>query len=869
MDGSAPLELGEAGRLPVDVVLQRLGSSQNGLSTSDAAARLKQFGPNSLGTHRTTALQILVRQLRNPLLILLAGAAAVSFAVSDRTSALIILGISGLSVGLSFVNEFRAEKVAEELHARIQHRELVLRDGTVHQVDVTDLVPGDVVLLDVGDVVPADLRLIASGAMECDEAVVTGESMPVAKTDAATPAGDSPLDLPSCALMGTVVKSGSGRGVVVRTGRASTFGKIAAQIRRAPAETAFETGLRDFSLLLVKVTAILVVPIFVLNAVFGRPVLDSLLFALAIAVGMTPQLLPAVVTVSLSFGARKLAARSVLVKRLISIEDLGNITVLFTDKTGTLTQGAINFEAAVDPSGQPSNDVFRLGLICNSAQLDDKGVPKGNPLDVALWQAPQANHDLLQGVKRDSLIPFDYDRQRITVVVDDSSRRRVVTKGAPEAVLRRCGDVPQAAKDWLNAAFDAGQRVVAVAAGDAGSSDAPPTEENMHLEGFLVFNDPIKPDAARSLQRLAQLAVEVKVITGDNDRVARRLCADVGMPVKGVLVGSEIEGMDDASLAKAIAETTIFSRVTPEQKSRVIRLERTLGSDVGFLGDGVNDAVALHDADVGISVDSGTDVAKDAADIVLLDKDLGILADGVLEGRQIFSNTIKYVLMGTSSNFGNMFSAAGASLFLPFLPMSATQILLLNLLYDSSEISIPTDRVDPEMVRRPAHWDIGFIRRFMILFGPISSVFDFATFGVMIFIFHAGEHLFQSGWFVESLATQTLVIFVIRTRRVPFLRSRPGTLLAAASIGCVLVGVSIPFSPLAGWFGFSPLPPLYFLVVGVMVTIYLVLAELAKVLFYRWVKPDKPVSIALAAPQRRVHRLQTNWWSRGPAPGRA
>ncbi|HET9780895.1 MAG TPA: magnesium-translocating P-type ATPase [Candidatus Dormibacteraeota bacterium] len=858
MSISSSLELSEAGRLPAADVMARLETSPAGLSTAEASARLRQFGPNSLGTHRTTALEILLRQLRNPLLILLAGAAAVSFAVSDRTSALIILAISGLSVGLSFANEFRAERVAEELHARIQHRELVVRDGTVHQVDVTDLVPGDVVLLDVGDVVPADLRLIESAAMECDEAVVTGESMPVAKTDAATPAGDSPLDLPSCALMGTVVKAGRARGVVIRTGRASSFGKIAAQIRRAPAETAFETGLRDFSLLLVKVTAVLVVPIFLLNAVFGRPVLDSLLFALAIAVGMTPQLLPAVVTVSLSFGARKLAARRVLVKRLISIEDLGNITVLFTDKTGTLTEGAINFVSGVDASGNPSAAVFRLGLICNSAELDDKGQPKGNPLDVALWQAPQAKPDLLQGVKRLSMVPFDYERQRITVTVDDSSQRRVITKGAPEAIFERCRDVPQAARDWLGAAFDAGQRVVAVASGSA--------EEEMQLDGFLVFNDPLKDDAAQSLERLAQLAVEVKVITGDNDRVARRLCSDVGMPVKGVLVGSQIESMDDKALGAALPQTTIFSRVTPEQKSRVIRVQRSLGSDVGFLGDGVNDAVALHDADVGISVDSATDVAKDAADIVLLDKDLGILADGVLEGRQIFSNTIKYVLMGTSSNFGNMFSAAGASLFLPFLPMSATQILLLNLLYDTSEISIPTDRVDPEMVQRPAHWDIGFIRRFMVLFGPISSVFDFATFGVMLLIFHAHEHLFQSGWFVESLATQTLVIFVIRTRRVPFLRSRPGTLLAAASIGCVVVGASIPFSPLAGWFGFSPLPPFYFLVVGLMVIVYLALAELAKVLFYRWVKPEGPVSIELPEHQRRVHRLQTNWWTRRAAP---
>jgi Mg2+-importing ATPase len=862
------LQLADAARLSPDEVMARLGTSPAGLSSSEAQARLKSYGPNRLGTHHVSGLEVLLRQLRNPLLVLLAAAAVISFIVADRTSAIVILAISGMSVGLSFFNEFRAERVAEELHARIRARELVVRDGTVRQVDVTELVLGDIVVLEVGDIVPADLRLIDVSAMECDEAVVTGESMPVVKTSAVTAAGDSPLDLPGCALMGTVVKAGRGRGVVVRTGRASTFGKIASEIQRAPQETAFQAGLRNFSLLLVKVTAILVVPIFLLNALFGRPILASLLFALAIAVGMTPQLLPAVVTISLSFGARRLASRSVLVKRLISIEDLGNITVLFTDKTGTLTEGTINFLDAVDASGRPSADVFRLGLMCNSAEIDQKGEPKGNLLDVALWKAPDAKPDLISGVKRLSDVPFDYDRKRMTIVVDDSGRRRIIIKGAPEAVFEHCGEVGEPAKGWLTSAFDAGRRVVAVASADV-SGDAEPQEQNLALDGFLAFTDPVKQDAAGSLQRLDRLGVEVKVITGDNDRVARRLCQDVGMAVKGVITGADIAAMDDAALRGVLASTTIFSRVSPEQKSRVIRLQRSLGSDVGFLGDGVNDTVALHDADVGISVDSAIDVAKDAADIVLLDKHLGILAEGVLEGRQIFANTIKYVLMGTSSNFGNMFSAAGASLFLPFLPMTATQILLNNLLYDTSEMTIPTDRVDEEMVRRPAHWDIAFIRRFMVLFGPISSLFDFLTFGVLLLVFKASASLFQTGWFVESLATQTLVIFVIRTRRVPFFRSRPGRLLTAASIASVVVGAAIPFSPVAGWFGFSRLPALYFLVVGGMVAVYLVLAELVKALFYRWVQPVRPLSVALQHPARRAHRIQTGWWGEPGSTGRA
>ncbi|HEV2413244.1 MAG TPA: magnesium-translocating P-type ATPase [Candidatus Dormibacteraeota bacterium] len=856
------LELTEAARLPSSEVLTRLGSSESGLTTQEATARLKTYGPNSLGTHGVTAGEVLLRQLRNPLLILLAGAAVISFLVGDRTSASIILAISSLSVGLSFFNEYRSEQVAEELHARIRHKELVLRDGSPSQVDVTALVPGDVVLLDVGDVVPADLRLLEVSALECDEAVVTGESMPVAKTAAVEAQGDSSLDLPSCALMGTVVKAGRGRGVVVRTGRNSTFGHIAAEIKRQPAETAFQAGLRDFSLLLVKVTAALIVPIFLLNWLFGRPLLDSLLFALAIAVGMTPQLLPAVVTVSLSFGASRLASRSVLVKRLISIEDLGNITVLFTDKTGTLTEGAIDFVDSVDAAGKSSPDVLRLGLLCSSAQFDERGEPNGNPLDVALWRAPGAKRELVQGVNRVNEIPFDYERKRATIVLEESGQSWIVSKGAPESVLARCHDVPESAHTWLNAAFDEGRRVVAVASRDlpAGSQDSDDTD--LELDGFLVFTDPLKKDAAQSLDRLSRLGVEVKIVTGDNDRVARRLCVDVGLEVNGVLTGADLDRMDDSALSMALASTTIFSRVTPEQKSRVIRLQRSLGSDVGFLGDGVNDAVALHDADVGISVDSATDVAKDAADIVLLDKDLGILGEGILEGRQIFSNTIKYVLMGTSSNFGNMFSAAGASLFLPFLPMTAPQILLNNLLYDTSEMTIPTDRVDEELVRRPAHWDIAFIRRFMVLFGPISSIFDFLTFGVMLLVFRAGAHLFQTGWFVESLATQTLVIFVIRTRQVPFFRSRPGTLLAAASIASVVVGTAIALSPLGSWFGFVPLPWQYFVVVGAMVAVYLALAEAAKAVFYRWTRPATPLSIALAQPGRRVHRLQTYWWGR-------
>jgi P-type Mg2+ transporter len=853
------LELATAARAPIETVLPRLGTAPAGLSSAEAVERLRRFGPNSLGGGGVSAFAVLRRQLRNPLLLLLGAGALISFAVGEHTDGVMILAITGVSVGLSFFNEYRSERIAQDLHDRIRHHALTLRDGRPTRVDVVDLVPGDVVTLSTGDVVPADLRLLEVRSLECDEAVITGESMPVAKTAApAAPAG-SPLDLPSCALMGTVVKAGGGTGVVVATGRASAFGAIAAQLDRSPGETAFQAGLRAFSMLLVKVTLVLTAAILVLNWALGHPLLESALFALAIAVGMTPQLLPAIVTVSLSLGARRLAAHSVLVKRLISIEDLGNITVLFTDKTGTLTEGRIEFLGAFDAAGAESTEVRARGLICSSITVPADGEPEGNPLDVALWRGAPAERERAASLHRLTEIPFDYERQRITVVVEDAGTRRLITKGAPEAVLGRCVDVPPATEAWLQAAFAAGRRVVAVASRELATGDA--GEADLALDGFLVFTDPVKVDAHKSVGRLQKLGVEIKLVTGDNDRVAQRVCEDVGLAVKGVVTGAEIEAAGDEALKAALARATIFSRVTPEQKSRLIRLQRSLGADVGFLGDGVNDAVALHDADVGISVDTGADVAKDAADIVLLGKDLGILADGVLEGRRIFTNTVKYVLMGTSSNFGNMFSAAGASLFLPFLPMTATQILLNNLLYDVSEMTIPTDAVDGENMRRPAHWDVGFIRRFMLLFGPLSSIFDFLTFGVMMSLFAAKANLFQTGWFVESLATQTLVIFVIRTRRVPFIRSRPGIALAITSIAAVAVAATLPFTPVAAWLGFRPLPPLYFLVLGAMVAVYLALAETAKAVFYRRLHTPELLARPLAGFERRAHRIQTRWFN--------
>jgi P-type Mg2+ transporter len=858
------LDLAAAAVLEPGVVLGRLASSEQGLAAEEARRRLEEVGPNVLRSHGARFWSVLARQFRSFLLALLLSAAVVSAAVGETTEAGIILTIVGLSVGLGFVNEFRSEKAVEALHSQIRRTALVERDGRAQQVDVVGLVPGDVVRVRVGDIVPADLRLLETSGLECDESVLTGESAAAGKT-AAAGRGESPLDLPCCAFMGTVVHSGDGRGVVVQTGPRTAFGGIALRLGERHEQTAFQRGLQDYSRMLVVITGVLAASIFVLNAALGRSLLESLLFSLAIAVGMTPQLLPAIVTVSLATGARRLVKQSVVVKRLVAIEDLGNVDVMFTDKTGTLTEGRVAFEHALDEAGRPQPDVLTLGLVANEATLESGAVVGGNDLDRALWEAPAARAD---GWLRVAEAPFDYERQLGSVLADGPAGRLLVAKGAPEAILARCSDVPGGAQATLDRLFAAGSRVVAVAtiAADKLTALTPADERDLDLRGFLCFADPPKADAAPSLERLAELGVTVKIVTGDNGRVAEKVCSDLGMQSLATLTGAELEAMSDAALAEALPHTTIFARVTPEQKSRVIRAQRALGSDVGFLGDGVNDAIALHDADVGISVDTATDVAKDAADVVLLEKDLGVLADGVSEGRRIFANTIKYVLMGTSSNFGNMFSAAGASLFLSFLPMLPGQILLNNLLYDVSELTIPTDNVDEELLARPSQWDIGFIRRFMFLFGPISSLYDFLTFAVMIYGFDAGATLFRSGWFVESLATQTLVIFVIRTRRIPFFHSRPSRPLLATTLACAAVGVILPYSPLAGLLGFEPLPLDFLAVLALMVVTYLALVELGKYIFFtRLGQAARPLAIKPPHKERRIQRRAAGWSLQRPS----
>lgn len=826
-------------------VLTGLGvTADAGLPVAEVAHRSARFGPNAVASHRARFLSVLWHQLRSPLLGLLVGAAVVSFFVGERGSAIIITVIVALSVGLGFVNEYRAEKAAESLHSQITHTAVVTRDGRPSPVDVTTLVPGDIVDLHLGDIVPADLRLLTVTGLECDESALTGESLPVAKSTEPTGPGAPLAELTGCALMGTVVNAGGGRGVVVATGADTEFGAIAAGLGTHQVDTAFQVGLRKFSMLLVSVAGVLTTLVFIANVALHKPVLDALLFSLAIAVGITPQLLPAVVSSSLAAGSRRMTRIKVLVKRLVCIEDLGDVTVLFTDKTGTLTRGEITYLRAVPADADPAQAVLRWGLL--STETSGAG---GNPLDRSLWAAAAtaAERPALDATTPLAVLPFDHERQMVSVLVrDGAGATTLVTKGAPETVLDRCVDVPTAARTALEGEFAAGNRVVAVATRAVPAADSSPAtgltaadEHDLVLSGLLVFADPPKPDAAAALARLAGLGVEVKVVTGDNATVAVRVCTDLGLgtgtggATPGVLTGVQIDALDDPALAAAIPGTTVFARVSPEHKARIVRVQRTTGNGVAFLGDGVNDALALHAADVGISVDSATDVAKDAADVILLEKDLDVLADGATEGRRIFANTVKYVLMGTSSNFGNMFSAAGASVFLSFLPMLPSQILLNNLLYDAGQLAIPTDHVDDEQLRRPSHWDIGFIRRFMLVFGPLSSVFDLITFGVMLWVFDSGPAQFRSGWFVESLATQALIVFAIRTRRIPFFRSRPSLPLTLTTAAVVLVGAVLPATPLAHTLGFQPLPAAFYAVLAGMTVAYLGLVEVGKIVFYR------------------------------------
>ncbi|HYL55590.1 MAG TPA: magnesium-translocating P-type ATPase [Gemmatimonadales bacterium] len=825
-------------------VCARLEAPVSGLSGSAAAHRLDRYGPNLLRSRPEPALaRRLLSRFRNPLVVLLVAASALAAVTGDVTSCVVITTIVLLSVVLDSVQEHRADRAAEQLRRSVAVRVTALRDGGRVELPVADLVPGDVVLLCAGDLVPADARVLAARDCFVNQALLTGEPYPVEKH--AVEEGEPDVELAGASgavFMGTSVVSGTASVLVCRTGAGTALGEIGAALAAKPPPTAFEIGTRNFGLLILRLAMLMVLFVILVNTVRHRPWLESFLFAVALAVGLTPELLPMIVSVTLSRGALRMATKRVIVKRLAAIHDLGSMNVLCTDKTGTLTEARIRLERHLDPAGRSSQRTLELAYV-NS--VFESGLK--SPLDEAILRHGEI--DVRGWEKRDE-VPFDFERRRVSVLAAHGRVRLLVVKGALEDILqlstRYEGDGPHdlraldaAARQELLGRFEGlgreGYRVLGVAwkpmppaARRASRTD----EVDLVFTGFACFEDPPKASAAVALRALAASGVSVKILTGDNEIVTQHLCAELGLPVAGVLTGAELQRLGDQALGAKVGGTTLFCRVTPPQKNRIILALKRRGHVVGYLGDGINDAPSLHSADVGISVDSGVDVAKEVADLILLERDLGVLHDGVVEGRRTFGNIMKYIMMATSSNFGNMFSMAAASLVLPFLPMLPTQVLLNNLLYDVSEIPIPMDRVDDVYIRRPHRWDMTFIRNFMLAVGPVSSVFDFLTFYVMLHVFRAGEALFHTGWFIESLATQVLVIFVIRTRGSPF-RSRSSRLLATTSLAVVATAVLLPFTPLGVGLGFVAPPAAFFLILAAMVVVYLAGVELVKRWFYR------------------------------------
>jgi Mg2+-importing ATPase len=820
-----------------------LQTSLTGLTTDEARRRLAQFGPNALeARERATALKVFLRQFSSPIVVILLGATVLSALLADYTDALIILAIVLASAILSFVQEYSAGNAVARLQQQLSVTATVLRDGRQQEIPAAEVVPGDIILLSAGDLVPADGVVLEARDFFVNQAVLTGETFPAEKHPGTVPEKASLAERTNMIFMGTIVHSGIARVLIVATGRRTAFGQIAHRLRVRPPETEFERGVRRLGYLLSEVMFVLVLVIFAVNVLLDKPVLDSLLFSVALAVGLTPQLLPAIISINLSRGAQAMARQGVIVRRLVAIENFGSMDVLCTDKTGTLTVGVVQLDAALDVAGNPSADVLCYAYINARLQTGLR-----NPLDEAILK--QAGMETASVEKVDE-IPYDFVRKRLTVVVRESGAPAplLITKGALAQVLAACTKVAvdgqvvplsESHRQEIERRFAAwseqGYRVLGVAVRPVPEPKDTYTrddEREMTFVGFLLFFDPPKEDVGEVLADLAALGVKVKIITGDNCLVARHVAETVGLPVRGILTGADLDAMHDEALWRAVEETTIFAEVDPNQKERIIHALQKMGHVVGYMGDGINDAPPLHAADVGISVDTAVDVAKDAADLVLLRRDLTVLHQGIVEGRRTFANTLKYVFMATSANFGNMFSMAGASLLLPFLPMLPKQILLINFLTDLPELTIATDAVDEERIARPRRWDVGFIRRFMLVFGPLSSVFDYATFGVLLWIAGADQALFHTGWFVESVLSAGLVVFALRTR-LPIRRSRPGRALLFTSLAVGIVTVLLPYIPVVALFGFRPLPSEVLGLVFLIVLAYLLAAELLKRRFYR------------------------------------
>jgi Mg2+-importing ATPase len=848
---------GEFWCIPEGELLALLETTRSGLEPLEARRRFDSA--NLIGGERGRGVfTLLLSQFKSPIILILLFATGLSFFLHDPFDALIILSIVAVSGFLGFFQEYGANETVAKLSQVLKSTSRVLRDGLEARVPSDEIVPGDVILLAAGDSVPGDCYLLESKNLFADEAVLTGETFPAEKSPGIVPVEAPPARRMNTLFAGTHVVSGTGRAVVVRTGKDTDFGKIAGRLRLKAPETEFQRGVRRFGSLLLEITLMLVIAIFAVNVFLHRHVLDSFLFSLALAVGLTPQLLPVIVSINLSHGAKGMAARKVIVKRLASIENFGSMDVLCSDKTGTLTEGVVRVRSALSPRGGEDDRVL-LGAFLNSAFVTGFT----NPIDEAIRTHKKFD---LPGYTKIDEVPYDFVRKRLSVLLSAGGRRFMITKGAVTELLGCCANAAdgpaddaghggagvllsvingarpiEEGRDRILTRFESmsreGYRLIGVAVKDGGTLRRLSTEDEngMTFAGFIVLHDPLKRGVAGTVMELRGLGVSLKIVSGDNRFVAETVAKGLGLPDPRVLTGGELRRVSDASLLKLAVETDAFAEIEPNQKERIILALKKSGHVVGYLGDGINDAPALHSADVGISVNGAVSVAKEAADIVLLEKDLGVLRDGILMGRHTFANTLKYVFMATSANFGNMFSMAGASLFLPFLPLLPKQILLTNLLTDVPEMTIASDHVDDEMVKRPRKWNIGFIRSFMLVFGLLSSFFDYATFAALRLIFRAGEAQFRTGWFVESVVSASLVVLVVRTRRF-FLRSRPRAPLALATLSVVAFAAALPYIPTARVFGLVPVPPRFLLSLAAIVAAYILSAEVLKRLFYRRVK---------------------------------
>lgn len=836
----------EAARQTGDEVLRDLRTSLNGLTASEAEERAATAGPNEVAQEKPPGPFLrLLRIVRNPLVILLAALSSISYVTGDARAGTVMALMVALSAGLRFLQESRADAAAAELKAMIHVTASVLRDGKLQEIPLRDLVPGDILQLSAGDMIPGDVRVLASKDLFVTQGSLTGESLPIEKFHDAEPAeAASPIELKNICFMGTSVESGSATAVVVVTGSRTYFGSMASSIVEEHPPTSFDIGLNGFTWLMIHLMMIMVPLVFLINGLTKRDWQSAFFFALAVAVGLTPEMLPMIVSVCLAKGALAMSRRKVIVKRLNAIQNFGGMDLLCTDKTGTLTEDRVVLMRHCDVSGEESEAVLLNGYLISYFQTGLK-----NLLDRAILDSPDfRDKTLLESYKKLDEIPFDFTRRMMSVLVQDPEGKVVLlTKGAPEEVFQHCSqfelqgkispmdpDLILELKDEYESLSSDGFRVLAVASKELpakqGCSKA--DECDLVLRGYVAFLDPAKATAAGAIQTLRRHGVGVKILTGDNVLISRKVCHDVGLPPEPALLGSDVEKMTDAELAEASEKATLFARLSPAHKERVIRALRGKGHVVGFMGDGINDAPALRAADVSISVDTATDIAKESADLILLEKDLMVLEGGVIEGRKVFANILKYIRMGASSNFGNMFSVLGASAFLPFLPMAPIQVLTNNLLYDFSQVPIPNDAVDEEQVARPRPWRIEEIRRFILFIGPISSIFDYTTFFVMLWVFHcwnpARAPLFQTGWFVESLMTQTLIIHVIRTNKIPFLQSRASRPLMLTSLAIIAIGAALPFSPVAPALGFTRLPALYWPILAATLLAYVTLTQTIK-----------------------------------------